>query len=368
MTFGKTETINVTFNNKSIAQVAKYKFLGNIIKSVRKLNQNILAENQQYLSNQANRAIGAMYHRLRSVGTLPPHIMLHMFNGLIKPIIVYGSEVWGYNRTAQGETDKVFLRFARQILRVKPTTSNIMIFGECGIMPPSVQCIISTLCYLNRLCHLPEHLIVKQAYDELLRLHDNGFTTWVGNVCELAHMYNLDISLTVSEFKNKCKRVVCETFKHDWYGSFIDINQNPSLRTYIRFKFSFKQEPYLHLIKEQRYRIALSRLRTNSHTLEIECGRHDRPKKPIEARLCSTCSLVEDEQHFVCACLVNREIRAFMYDKISGIYSNFIHLNDEDKFIFLMANTDRRILNWLGKFVYQSFQIRDRISRTVHSW
>ena len=125
---------------------------------------------------------------------------------------------------------------------------------------------------------------------------------------------------------------------------------------------------HLHLIKEQRYRIALSRLRTSSHTLEIERGRHDRPKKPIEARLCSTCSLVEDEQHFVCACLVNREIRAFMYDKISGIYSNFIHLNDEYKFIFLMANTDRRILNWLGKFVYQSFQIRDRISRTVHSW
>ena len=56
-----------------------------------------------------------------------------------------------------------------------------------------------------------------------------------------------------------------------------------------------------------------------------------------------------------------------MYDKISGIYSNFIHLNDEDKFIFLMTNTDHRILNWLGKFVYQSFQIKERISRIVHS-
>ena len=88
------------------------------------LNQNILAENQHYLSNQANRAIGAMYNRLRSVGTLPPHIMLHMFESLIKPITVYGSEVWGYNKTAQSETDKIFLRFARQILRVKPTTSN----------------------------------------------------------------------------------------------------------------------------------------------------------------------------------------------------------------------------------------------------
>ena len=58
--------------------------------------------------------------------------MLHMFNSLIKPIVVYGSEVWGYNKTLQAENDNVFLRFARQILRVKPTTSNIMIFFVNG--------------------------------------------------------------------------------------------------------------------------------------------------------------------------------------------------------------------------------------------
>ena len=67
-----------------------------------------------------------MYNRLRSVGTLPPHIMLQMFESLIKAIIVYGSAVWGYNKIAQSETDKIFLPFARQILRVKPTTSNII--------------------------------------------------------------------------------------------------------------------------------------------------------------------------------------------------------------------------------------------------
>ena len=240
MSFGKIETVSVTFNHKNIEQVVQYKFWGNVIKSVRRLNQNILAENQHYLSNQANRAVGAMYNRLRSVGTHPPHIMLHMFESLIKPITVYGSEIWGYNKTAQSETDKIFLRFARQILRVKPTTSNIIVFGECGIMPPSVQCIISTLCYLNRLYHLPGHLIVKQAYDELLRIHNNGFSTWIGNVCELVRTYNLDISLTVNEFKNECKRVVCESFKNDWYRSLIDLIQNPSLRTYVSFKFSFK--------------------------------------------------------------------------------------------------------------------------------
>ena len=200
MTFDKTETINITFNNKNIAQVAKYNFLGNIIKSIRRLNQNILAKNQQYLSNQANRAIGAMHHRLRSVGTLPPHIMLNMFNGLIKPIIVYGCEVWGYYRTAQGETDKVFLRFARQILWVKQQQAISWSLVNVTWCPLARNVSFSALCYLNRLCHLPEHLIVKQAYDDLLRLHENVFKAWVGNVCELVRMYNLDISLTVNEF------------------------------------------------------------------------------------------------------------------------------------------------------------------------
>ena len=105
MSFGKMETVSVTFNHKNIEQVAQYKILGNVIKSVRKLNQNILAENQHYLSNQANRAISAMYNRLRRVWTLPPHIMLHMFESLIEPITIHGSEVWGYNKIAQSETD-----------------------------------------------------------------------------------------------------------------------------------------------------------------------------------------------------------------------------------------------------------------------
>ena len=145
-----------------------------------------------------------MYHRLPSVGTLPPHITLHTFNSLIKPIVVYGSEVWSYNKTLQAENDKVFLRFARQILRVKPTTSNHD-FLRMGHNAPSMQWIISTLCYLNISYHLSEHLIVKQAYNGLLRVYDNGFSTWVGNVCELVRMYNLDISFTVNDFRNECK-------------------------------------------------------------------------------------------------------------------------------------------------------------------
>ena len=132
------------------------------------------------------------------------NIMLHMYDCLVKPTTtVYGSEVWGHHHPAQSEADKIFFRFARQVLRVKPTTNNIIVLGECGVLSPSVQCIISVLYYMNRLHNLPNDLLVKQAYCGEQWLENNGFCTWTSNVCELARSYGLDISLTTKEFKKK---------------------------------------------------------------------------------------------------------------------------------------------------------------------
>ena len=295
------------------------------------------------------------------MGILSAHLhMLHMYDCLVKPITVYGSEVWGHHHPAQSEADKIFFRFARQVLRVKPTTSNIIVLGECGVLPPSVQCIISVLCYMNRLHNLPNDLLVKQAYCEMLRLENNGFCTWTSNVCELARSYGLDISLTTKDFQKNCKQVVRQSFISNWFNNVNNIVRNPLLRTYQKIKTKFLQEPYLYLIKEHKHRVALSRLRASSHTLEIERGRHDRPKKPIEARLCSQCTVIEDELHFVCQCMINNDARECMYDKINRVYGDFNNLSEEDKFLFLMSNDDVRILNWFGKFIYHSFQIRDR--------
>ena len=122
-----------------------------------------------------------------AVLTLPLHIVLDMFESIIS---VYGSGVWGCNKNAQSETNKIVLRFAIQILRAKPTTSNIIAFGECGV------------------------IITMQI---LLTLHKNGFSTWIGNVCELMSVYDLDSSLTVNEFQNECKIVVCESCTNNGY-------------------------------------------------------------------------------------------------------------------------------------------------------
>ena len=53
---------------------------------------------------------------------------LSLFDTLVVPIILYGSEVWGaYNIK---EVDKLHIKFCKLILGVRPQTSNVAVFGD----------------------------------------------------------------------------------------------------------------------------------------------------------------------------------------------------------------------------------------------
>ena len=106
-------------------------------------------------------------------------ILFDMFETLIHPILLYGSDVWGIRRQGNDMVNKVFYCFIRCVLGVKATTSNLMMLGESGQMPPSVFSLINTIYYIKRLHHLPSRMIVRQMYTEMSRLHECGFVTWV---------------------------------------------------------------------------------------------------------------------------------------------------------------------------------------------
>ena len=151
-----------------------------------------------YLCNNLDagvcKAMFSIKKRLKSVGQLPPRIEIHLFENLVRPILLYGSDVWGVNVSTNTPIDKLFFYYMRCVLHVKATTSNVIVIGESGQMPPSVYCHINALCYLKRLHDLPDTKIVKQVYNELNRLHQCGVKTWVTKVSELAEQYQVDIS------------------------------------------------------------------------------------------------------------------------------------------------------------------------------
>ena len=95
-------------------------------------------------------------------------------------------------------------------------------------------------------------------------------------------------------------------------------------------------EQYLDTISDIRYRTALTRLRTSSHTLEIERGRYTVQKNPICDRLCINCNDVEDKIHFRVYCKLYEESTNIFYQKVARRNSDFVDFTDHEIYIFLM--------------------------------
>lgn len=256
--------------------------------------------------------------------------------------------------------DKLFHWFIRCVLHVKSTTSNIIVEGETGQIPPSVYAKVNVICYLERLQSLKSNTIVKQVYHDLLRLHECGHNTWVTRACELAGKYNIKIGTgeNYRTFKNNCKGVLTNCYKINWAAEVINVAKYPKIRTYCLHKSEFVLEPYLDHVHDIRYRSAISKLRASSHALEIERGRYTNPRTPVDDRLCLACGEVEDEVHFIINCSIFNATRNAFFDKVVLSYPGFRDLNDKDKYIFLMSTRNEQLLVWLGKFVHNLFLAR----------
>ena len=136
----------------------------------------------------------------------------------------------------------------------------------------------------------------------------------------------------------------------------IHIQRNPILRTYCKIKQNFGMERYLELIKNHKYRTAMTQLRTSSHALAIVYGRYTRPKTKLEDRCCLFClHILEDEKHFLVECIVNKTDRDILFSKVEHLFQNFSYLDKEEKCIFLLNSKDQQVLTLVGKFIYNSF-------------
>ena len=56
-----------------------------------------------------------------------------LFDKIVKPILLYGCEMWGFGNI--DIIERVHLKFCKLILNLKKSTPNFMIYGELGIYP-----------------------------------------------------------------------------------------------------------------------------------------------------------------------------------------------------------------------------------------
>ena len=67
-------------------------------------------------------------------------MQIEMFEKTMKPILLYGCEIWGYGNI--DILEQVQLKFLKLVLNLKKSTQTCMVLGETGVLPllVDIQC------------------------------------------------------------------------------------------------------------------------------------------------------------------------------------------------------------------------------------
>ena len=300
--------------------------------------------------------------------------MLHCFDATVKPVLMYGSEVWGANLIKphikncsleqsydNSYTSKVELKFYKNLLQVRRNTSSIAVRGELGRYPIDIDILESMLKFWVRGQRLEENCLVKKAFKENIALHQSGVRCWTSAIYDLCDHLGItkhNLPKTLSMIKHKLQSKYQSYWKTQITKEQGYTSGKNKLRTYRLFKNIFKIELYLIYIKNARNRAPLSKLRLSAHSLAIESLRgkvHD----PTQ-RHCTICQTqeVEDEQHFFMKCDFYQQERLNLLKSIHAKCKNFALLNNTDKFIWLLSNEDEDICRLVNQYVSTCFKKR----------
>ena len=89
-----------------------------------------------------------MFNMISSIdnfSTMFPKMKISLFNSLVKSVICYGCEIWGFSEAKK--LDTLYLKFLKQTLKVRKSTPNSFIYKECDVLPLYVTRIFRIINY-----------------------------------------------------------------------------------------------------------------------------------------------------------------------------------------------------------------------------
>lgn len=309
------------------------------------------------LSIKANRAIYALNNKIK-LSRLPTKLALRVFDTQIKPILLYGAEVWGaytdydFSSWEKSKIEMTHVQFIKRVLGCNFNTSNLMARGEVGARPLLIDTIKRIISYINNIKGRQD-TIAHSAYEfETKNDVAPNFNTFV-NKFDLTGDEGI-----IGKSNNEIKKICQHYYDRCWK---VNITESPKAILYKEFKTNVSLEKYLTDVKNRNHKIALTRFRVSNHDLLIEKGRHFRPKIEREDRKCFLCKdHIEDERHFITKCPLYKNERILLYRTINENSIFFEAFSDEQKFLFIMTNENENVINGLAKFVSNSMNAREK--------
>jgi exonuclease III len=327
---------------------------------------------QKYLYDKACRALFAQRMAISGLcmNYFSVNTQLKLFDATIKPILLYGSEVWGgyMYKFSNDERliirmltdfnvlmEKLHSRYCKLILRVNKNANNYAVRCELGRYPLIIEVMCKLLKYYVNICKRNNHSIVKTA----LQLHMSNTGSWFSFVEHILKILCIDINkLTKSAIntgKNSIRNKLYTMCQNIYINKLVEFNK---LKLYSSIKTKFRREPYLTNIHDVLYRKLISQLRMSCHKLPVELGRYQGVK--FENRLCKLCKgSTGTVKHCIMECFHPDvvKLRNIYINKIYSVNSGLCTLSRENLFVYIMLFIDTVILSETVKFVYEVYNL-----------
>ena len=334
------------FGEERIEVVNKYKYLGYTLTT--KLSVDLA------LSEQAGKAKGRIVNIFRALyrlGSIDLSIFFKLFDSQVKPILLYGAEIWGIKQ--RDIVEKVQLFACKKLLGVSAKTPNSFIYFEMNRYPLYVDARVKVLKYWAKLLNLEEGRLPKQAYNRELR-EDNKVDGWGKLLKEhltvngFGYIWESQegglVNSSIREFRQR-------EIDNFWQNEHRGMEESRSRRfvNYLTFKEDHEREDYLGSIKIPKFRRALTRLRFGVDELKD----NRKYTNPQASRQCPFCITEETAFHFLLECPTYHDLR-IKYIKKYWITLNGLTLKD------LVNNQNPDITQGTAAFIYYGLLQRNR--------
>jgi len=286
---------------------------------------------------------------LMKVNCLQPKLLFKLFDSQIRPMLLYGAEIWGLQDTQVVES--VHLLACKKLLNVAARTPNTMVYGDTGRLPLFIYAHCRCIKFWTRLVKLSDTRYPKKVYRMLLNEHRNGKRNWVSHIENILARYGFRY---IWEAQDKVGKSFLKTFKdrltscykQEWHAQ---ICASQRYNVYVHFKEDLRLESYLSLDINSIFKHAFTRIRFGISDLNVHKYRYH----PNYARmsLCPFCQdTLEDEIHFFFHCPT--------YDTIRKKYIRSVFFDQSVLYRVLSAGGSEKESKKTIKFCYFSLKWR----------
>ena len=327
------------FGEKQLDVVEDYIYLGTTFNFNGNFNKAISKQ-----VSQARRAMFNLVIKARKL-SLPIDLQCELFDQLVVPILLYGSEIWGFQNLDQIEM--FHKKFMKRLLTLRKGTANCMVYGELGRHSLNLTVAKRMVIFWAKICSGKRTKLVSTMYKLLRNLHDNGdfSSKWIVKVrntldnCGMSNIwYNqeVDINWLKLSIDLKLKDIAIQ----NWNA---EVHRNRLCNNYRLFKHEFCLEEYLVQL-DFVDRLNLCKFRCGNHRLPIALNRY---LAENDSSPCTMCDLNEqgDEFHYIMVCPALNHLRTKYVKRYHYTRPNVLKMSN------LFNSKNIKELTKLAKFI-----------------